>query len=221
MILNEYSLMRAPKDKRIEASVRDEILVRRRREQIIEAAREVFIEKGYHKASLKDISTVSGLGPGTIYNYIRKKEDILYLVHKNLEIVFDEILSETLKDFKDPCDQLVELLRRTIDRVWENQDWVILIYQETAALDKDSLYSVLSGHSRYVAEIEDILQRAKQKGVIRVKNSILAADIVVFLTAYVALRRWNIGKRLSVQELKSSVLDFILTALGFTGKRKL
>ena len=55
-----------------ETKVKDDDLVKQRREQIIQAASKVFVKKGYHLATIRDIREVSELRPGTIYNYLKE-----------------------------------------------------------------------------------------------------------------------------------------------------
>lgn len=54
-----------------------------RRAQILKAAAEVFAEKGFHKATSKEIARVAGISEGTIYNYFAQKRDLLIgLLHQ-------------------------------------------------------------------------------------------------------------------------------------------
>lgn len=213
--------MKSNKNRKVIAKVKDEGLVESRREQILKAARKVFTVKGYHKATIKDICEVSGLGPGTIYNYVNKKEDILYLIYNKMEMTIGKVLFEAFRDIKTPPDQqLKELLRRTIDLACENQDLVLLIYQETAALDKESLYNVLSRQRNVVMQWETILKRAKESGVIQSESAFLTGDIIVYLSAFIPLRGWNLRKQFDLEETKSGLLNFILKALCFTEKKK-
>jgi len=46
------------------------------RQQILQAARKVFSEKGYHKASISDIIRETGLSRGTFYLYYKDKPEI-------------------------------------------------------------------------------------------------------------------------------------------------
>jgi AcrR family transcriptional regulator len=207
-------------ERKVETAIRDEILVKQKRDEIIQAASKVFSEKGYHQATIKDISEVSGLGPGTIYNYVKKKEDILYLIYNKLTMVLTENLVETIKNKDDPLEQLKEALEKTIEIVWDNQELILLMYQETAALDKESLYNVLHRESDYVTLMEKILESGRKKGVIQNNNIQLAADIIVYLLAFIPLRRWNLKKRFDEKEIKFGLIDFILKALCITSKRK-
>ena len=46
------------------------------RSSIIEAAYQVFMEGGYHGASMRDVSRRAGLTVGAIYNHFATKEDL-------------------------------------------------------------------------------------------------------------------------------------------------
>ena len=52
-------------------------LIALRRAQILEAATKVFAEKGFHRATTKDIARAAGIAEGTIYTYFASKTDLL------------------------------------------------------------------------------------------------------------------------------------------------
>lgn len=54
-----------------------EQLIESRRAQIIDAAAKVFAEKGFHRATNKDIAEAAGVSTGTIYSYFDSKDDLL------------------------------------------------------------------------------------------------------------------------------------------------
>lgn len=218
--MNECSIMRFDlEERKVETAIRDELLVKQRREEIIQAASKVFAEKGYHQATIRNICEVSGLGPGTIYNYVKKKEDILYLIYNKLTTMLTESLVETIKNNDDPLEQLKQGLRKTIDIVWDNQDLILLMYQETGALDKESMHNVLGRESNYVVLMENILERIGKRG-IQNKNIRIAADIIVYLLAFIPLRRWNLKGKFNEKEIKSGLIDFIFKVLCISGRRK-
>jgi AcrR family transcriptional regulator len=58
--------------------IRDEVEFNKKRQQIMVAALAVFAEKGYEKATCKDIAQAAGIGsPGLIYHYFEGKTDLL------------------------------------------------------------------------------------------------------------------------------------------------
>lgn len=54
-----------------------EQLIAARREQILNAATQVFAEKGFHRATIKDVAQAAGVADGTIYNYFQNKTALL------------------------------------------------------------------------------------------------------------------------------------------------
>lgn len=48
----------------------------RRRQQIMVAAKRVFSEKGFNKATMEDIAQEAELSPGTLYLYFKNKEEL-------------------------------------------------------------------------------------------------------------------------------------------------
>lgn len=51
--------------------------VTERREQILEAATEVFVHRGIHDTSIRDIARAAGIADGTVYLYFKNKDDLL------------------------------------------------------------------------------------------------------------------------------------------------
>lgn len=54
-----------------------EQMIETRRRQILMGAAQVFAEKGYHKATTKEIAQAAGISEGTIYNYFGNKRELL------------------------------------------------------------------------------------------------------------------------------------------------
>lgn len=80
-------------------------LVEARRNQILDAAATVFAEKGFHRASTKEIAQTAGVAEGTIYNYFESKQDLLIGIMSQMAEVetlpeeFMEALEGDVRDF--------------------------------------------------------------------------------------------------------------------------
>lgn len=48
-----------------------------RKNQILDAATKVFAEKGFHRATIRDVARTAGVADGTIYNYFENKTALL------------------------------------------------------------------------------------------------------------------------------------------------
>jgi AcrR family transcriptional regulator len=64
-----------------------------RKDQILEAASEVFAEKGVHESRMDDIVEKSGLSKGTLYWYFKSKDDILIGI-------FDRMFQREIEDLR-------------------------------------------------------------------------------------------------------------------------
>jgi AcrR family transcriptional regulator len=48
-----------------------------KRDQILDAAKAVFAEKDFHRATIKDVATRAGVADGTVYNYFENKNALI------------------------------------------------------------------------------------------------------------------------------------------------
>ena len=48
-----------------------------KRDRILDAAREVFAEKDFHRATIKDVAARAGVADGTVYNYFENKNALI------------------------------------------------------------------------------------------------------------------------------------------------
>src|SRR5262250_1258901 len=55
----------------------------RRRDQIFQAAIDLFAAKGYHATSMQDIADALGIQRGSLYHHIESKEDLLFEIMKS------------------------------------------------------------------------------------------------------------------------------------------
>jgi TetR/AcrR family fatty acid metabolism transcriptional regulator len=80
------------------AAVRRQRRAAARREQILDAATKVFAEKGFARATTREIADAADVSEGTIYNYFASKEDLLIGI---MERVAESELLSTLFDISD------------------------------------------------------------------------------------------------------------------------
>ena len=197
----------------IETVVQDKDLVAQRHDEIFRAASRVFISRGYHTATVREIAQEAGLSLGGLYSYIRTKEDILYLVFDKLTTTLRENMRHAIEGIEDPVEQITAALRADLKTTEQYQDEILLMYQETKSLDRASQQAVLSREADYVRFFEDILRAGYERGVFT-GHPQLSADIIAYLCSILALRRWNLRTRFSSAEAQDGLIQFVLRALG-------
>jgi len=74
----------------------------RRLAEILDHATAVFYEKGYERATLRDLSRSSGISLAGLYYYFESKEKLLYLIQKHYFTTVMARLQERLQGVSDP-----------------------------------------------------------------------------------------------------------------------
>jgi len=196
--------------KEVETQIKDNKLVRKKRLQIAMGASKLFIKKGYHKTSMREISKATGLTIGNLYDYITKKEDVLYLVFDVFHSTWvNQLEEEKVFEIEDSIEQLKTAIKKMLELVSEYRDMVLLMYTESKTLPKYFLKIILEKESGLVECFEKILKRGVEKGVFNIKDPFLLANIIVYLLSLEPLRGWNLKKRYNVEEINELIIGLI------------
>jgi TetR/AcrR family transcriptional regulator, cholesterol catabolism regulator len=78
----------------------------RRLAEILDYATEVFADKGYEGASMRDLSRLSGISLAGLYYYFESKEKLLYFIQQHTFTTIIERLHERLKTSNDPEERI-------------------------------------------------------------------------------------------------------------------
>lgn len=201
------------KERRIETLIQDQALVQARHEQIFKAASRVFIKHGYDRATVRQIADEAGFSLGSLYTYIKTKEDILYLAFDKLTAARRDNIAKATERLADPAERIKAAIRAHLETARRYQDEVLLMYQETKSLSPHSMRSVLKRESEYIGFFEDVLRDGFEQGVFQ-GDPRLNADIITFLCSMVALRRWSLRRRVPDDAALDGIVAFILRGLG-------
>ena len=111
-----------------------------RREAILEAAKAVFRDKGYHQASVHDIIDGAQIARGTFYLYFSSKQDLFgELVADFLENVRKQVHRIELgPDAPPPRIQLRDNFRRIVTAVLERDAIASIILRDSRGFDEES-----------------------------------------------------------------------------------
>ena len=83
----------------------------RRKQQIVVAAKKVFSNKGFNRATMDDIAKEAELSPGTLYLYFKNKEELYsslsIRILQYLQIRVEQIVKEEKMEPEQKLDTLV------------------------------------------------------------------------------------------------------------------
>jgi AcrR family transcriptional regulator len=212
--------MRGPAQRPVVAATKNSDLVRDRREQLVRASIQVFTEKGFHAATVRDIGRAAGLTQGTIYNYVRSKEDILFLVCDRIVMEYQDSVRKALAVEGDAIARLRTALAGIVRVMADHKPAILLLYHESHNLDRRSLRVVLARVDEFIKSFEPLLLAARRAHGLPAGNVRLLANIVTYLPTMLALRKWALPREMDDDDLVVELVDFMLRGLGMPASQR-
>ena len=100
-----------------------------RKDQILDAASEVFAEKGVHEARMDDIVKESGLRKGTLYWYFKSKDEIIISIFERLFSRELADLDNLVSDDSPAADRLLRYAERISKDVFRLLPFAPIAYE--------------------------------------------------------------------------------------------
>lgn len=182
---------------------------------MIKGAVSLFKEKGYHRTTTREIAKASGFSIGTLYEYIRTKEDVLYLVCDSIYEQFRDQLEKDLGDTEGTITDLKRGIASYFKVVDEMQDEFLVMYQETKSLSKDAIPYVLKKETEMVDMFKTLLLKCRDNNEILLSDDeieVLAHNIFVLGQMW-GFRRWALQKMFTLEEYIQVQMNLLLKGI--------
>jgi AcrR family transcriptional regulator len=184
-------------------------------DEIVEAAANVFYEKGYEGASLQDIASAVGLLKGSIYYYIDTKEDLLFELVMRAQAVWQATLEESDELAAAPAPmRLREFIVRFMQLQEQHREWGIVAEAEFKRLSPDYLRKVLEGRRRFGSFVEGIIQEGVSTGDFDDAISVPLATAMVFELVKSGLTHRPTGSVTAIAEYADAYVTLLVRGLG-------
>src|SRR5450432_2248971 len=106
----------------------------RRLAEILAHATDVFCEKGYEGASMRDLSRASGMSLAGLYYYFESKERLLFLIQKHTFTTIVQRLKARLEGVDDPERQVRIFILNHLEYFLADQAGMKVLSHEADAL---------------------------------------------------------------------------------------
>jgi AcrR family transcriptional regulator len=140
-----------------------------RRQQILDAAREVLSKKGFDNGTTAEIAQTAGIAEGTIYNYFDSKRDLLIAIFK------DSLPNPGLNPPTSEPSALYPIVREQLGYNFENEHMLFLLVSEVQRNPKFGSYFVSTVLDPINQLWKSALDLAISRGEIRAMNTDIAA----------------------------------------------
>jgi AcrR family transcriptional regulator len=194
---------------------------------ILDAARKVFAEKGFHQTHLEEIAAQAGFSKAALYNYYSDKESIfLSLANRD----FDHLL-EALKNNLNPQAKFIVNLEKNLQTVlsfFGDHFAFILATANFRAMEKESRTKLTEYHEKLFSQFKrkfshiidiftDTARAAKQQGEIKcdLDESVISRYIESLVRGVIFDWRMH-GKKGDADAEISNLIAFISNGLMLT-----
>jgi AcrR family transcriptional regulator len=185
----------------------------RRRQQIIVAAKRVFSEKGFNKATMEDIANEAELSPGTLYLYFKNKEELYASLSLRILQYLHIRVTHVNKETALSPDQKLSALMEAMYDVYDFDPLIIinmfhLQSSETLKNLSESLLEEIKELSqKSIGAIAKIFEEGMDKGIYIDRHPVALADI--FWSMFSGVVLWEASKKII-----SSNKDYLKSTLA-------
>jgi AcrR family transcriptional regulator len=181
---------------------------------IAQAAKAVFAEWGYQRATLEEIAQRAGMSKATIYIYYKNKDNLFLQVVEELVNATTAATAQTAEEPTEPLEKLYHIVYNKIAFYEQERDFFRIYLSEKNGLEvapKDPHKRAL--REMYLQEVrvfDKILQQGIDTGVLRPLDSRRLAFFLREMISSVLVQRIQGKARTSVDEDVEQVLDLFL-----------
>ena len=194
----------------------------KRKSQIIDAAKAMFIERGYQSTHIGEICDNLDIARGTVYQYFGNKREIVYSILESLEEKIEDIFdSDDLEEFvkSDPTgDEISQFIRKKfsncVSAVIAEPIVIMLMYKEIVGLDDD----VTERTERFVDNVIKILAKdlaeLSKKGIYRENIDPQLTSLLIFGSVQLLIHEYRRkGKDILDNNVVQRVVDMIMKGM--------
>jgi AcrR family transcriptional regulator len=186
-----------------------------RKNQILDAALEVVVEKGYADCRMDDIVETSGLSKGTIYWYYKSKKEVFLSLINHWVNKFGVTLNHIVEEDLSASDQLHELFAFFLD-IYENKPDVLkaeLEFWALASRDSDFRKKTQAVYRELLELIEAIVSKGVESGEFKnVEIKVAALSIMVNIEGIIWFALFD-ANGIKARHYIETISDFILAGL--------
>ncbi len=188
------------------------------RRAIMQAAVELFAEKGFEGTSIEDLARAAGVGKGTVYGYFQDKNEIfLAFCEEELDYTFG-VLSEKTDPDASLIEQLMTLFMTQFHVVTENREFGRHLIREMAFPRAGDAHKSKDLDARYLEAVGAILDRAQKRGELREGYDPFLATAHFYSLYLIALSGFYSGYVSTIEEVEASLRELIRQTIEGLGQ---
>ncbi len=182
------------------------------REDILEAAAQVFRQKGFHGASMQDIAEAVNLQKASLYHHVSSKQEILLaLLDRALELLFERISAISTQTI--PADEkLQEMIRAYLQILTENTDLSSVLLFEHRSLERKQHARHVPNRDKFEALWRDVVAEGLAAKIFKCDDPALTTRAILGILNW-TLTWYRPDGGLSIDEIADHYSNLLLNGL--------
>ncbi len=182
------------------------------RDDILDAAAQVFRQKGFHGASMSAIADAVNLQKASLYHHVSSKQEILLaLLDRALGMLTEHIAGIASQPL--PADQkLRQMIRAYLSALADNGDLTSVLLFEHRSLDKKSHARHVPQRDKFERLWRDVLNEGIQTKVFDLKDTGLAVRAIMGVMNW-TLTWYNPEGGKNIEQIADEYSDFVLKGM--------
>jgi AcrR family transcriptional regulator len=182
-----------------------------KKSQILESAARIFSRKGFEKATMEDVSNELYMTKGSLYHYIKSKDDMVFQCHMRALEIGNEGLKEILNSDYPPKTKLYKAIIRHIELI--TKEFVVgSLRQQELLLPKHMYEKVIKKRDKFEKIFMRIFEDAIKE--LHLDKDDVKIRAFTILGAINWIPRWYSSKgKLSPTEIGKLMADYLIGEL--------
>lgn len=132
-----------------------------REEEILNAAAEIFYQRGYGATSMQDIANAVGMLKGSLYYYFKSKEDLLYTISRAIHenAMANMAAADAIEGSAE--DKLRSLMLGHMRALPNRRRWISVFYTEYRHLTGNRRTEIGAVRRRYEGFVQDLIKQGQ------------------------------------------------------------
>ena len=188
--------------------------------EILDAAQEVFLEKGYYGATLNDIAERALVSKSTVYQYFDGKEYILSSILSRGYEILTNYASNRIKDISDTRLRLFTLIHAEFEFFEKRKEFFEMLLVEKLDFENGTKNGFHPSYQEHLNFLEDEIRSSIVHGFFRDIDTEDAAYMIFAILRAFALRWLFQGFRGRLTDRSINAYDLIMKGLAETTGQK-
>ncbi|TKK70752.1 TetR/AcrR family transcriptional regulator [Ilyomonas limi] len=185
-----------------------------RKDVIVQAAANLFLEKGYKAASMRDLAERVGVEAASLYNHIRSKTELLHDICFAVANRYWEHMSQVESTESPIINKIEALLRFQINQMIYNYAEVHVSDREWRHLAEPYLSNFQTQRRSYRKRFAAIIEKGIEQG--QIKNIDAPTAVLIMLHAISGIESWHRSR----QKINDEALEENMITIMLDGLRK-